>query len=69
MMHLYAQHFCWNFEHLYSEKLYAGHVKYVFSQTQVEYLGYIIGGGVVAVDPAKTRANMDWPEPTCVTHI
>ena len=39
-----------------------------FGQTQVEYLGHIIGGGVIAVDPAKTCAIMDWPEPKCVKH-
>ena len=48
------------------KNLYAGHAKCVFGQTQVEYLGHIVGGGVVAVDPAKTRAIMDWPEPTYV---
>ena len=51
-------------EHLCSEKLYAGHAKYVFGQTQVDYLGHIIGVGVIAVDPAKTCATMDCLEPT-----
>ena len=41
----------------------------VFDQTEVEYLGHIIGGGVVTVDPAKMRAIIDWPEHTCVNHI
>ena len=59
----------WTFEHLHSEKLYAGCAKCVFGQTQVEYLGHIIGGGVIAVDPAKIHAIMDWPEPTYVKHI
>ena len=36
-----------------------GRAKYIFGQTQVEYLGHIVGGGVVAVDPAKMRAIMD----------
>ena len=36
---------------------------------QVEYLGHIIGGGVIVVDLAKMHAIMDWPEPTCVQHI
>ena len=48
----------WTFENLYSEKLYAGHAKCVFGQTQVEYLGHIVGGGIFTVDPAKTHAIM-----------
>ena len=43
------------------KKLYASRAKFVFVQTQVEYLGHFIGGSVVAVDPAKTCATMDWP--------
>ena len=45
------------------------HAKYIFAQTQVKYLGHIISGGVIAVDPAKRRAIMDWPKPTCVKPI
>ena len=59
----------WTFEHLCSEKLYTGKAKYVFVQTRVEYLGHIIGSGIVAVDPAKIHAIMDWPEPTYIKHI
>ena len=32
-------------------------------------MGQIVGGGVVAVDPAKMHAIMDWPEPTCIKHV
>ena len=47
-----------------------GYAKCVFGQTQVEYLDHIIvGGGVIAVDPAKMHAIMDWPEPMCIKHI
>ena len=68
-MDLHQQHLCWTFEHLCSEKLYTGHAKSVFGQTQMVYLGHIVGSGAVAVDPAKRHAIMDWPEPTCVKHI
>ena len=44
--------------------MYAGHAKCVFGQTQVDYLGHIIGGGIIAVDPDKTHAIIDWPECT-----
>ena len=57
----------WTFEHLQSKKLYEGYAKCLFGQPQVECLGHIIGGGVVAVDPAKMHAIMDWPEPTYKT--
>ena len=59
----------WTFEHLYNEKLYSGHDKCEFGQTQVEYLGHIIGGGVIAVNPAKMHIIIDWPEPTYVKHV
>ena len=60
---------CWTFEYLYSKNLYVGHAKCVFGQTQVEYLGHIVGGGVVAVDTAKTHAIIDWPGPMCAKHF
>ena len=40
-----------------------------FFQTQIEYLGHVIGSGVFAVDPTKTYAIIDWPEPAFVKHI
>ena len=46
------------------KKLYAGHSKCVFDQTKIEYLGHIIGGSVIAVDPAKIHAIMNWLGPT-----
>ena len=52
----------WTFEQLYSEKLYRGRAKCVFGQTKVEYLGHIIGSGVIAVDAAKMRAVINWRE-------
>ena len=32
-------------------------------------MGHIVGGGVIAMDSAKTCAIMDWPEPTYVKHV
>ena len=49
--------------------MYAAHAKYVFGQTHVEYLGHIIGGGVIAMDPAKILTIMNWPEPISVKYI
>ena len=59
----------WTFEHLHTKKLYVGRTKCVFGLNKVDYLGYIIGGGVIAVDPVKTHAIMDWPQPTYVKHF
>ena len=42
---------------------YVTHAKYVFGQTQVEYLDNIIGGGGFAMDPAKMCAIMDCHNP------
>ena len=66
---LYEQHLPWIFAYLHSEKLFTGHAKYVFGQTQVDHLDHIVGGGVIAVDSAKTHAIRDWPEPTCVKNV
>ena len=68
-MDLQKQHLHWTFKRLYCGKLYAGRAKCVFGQTQVEYLGHIVGSGVIAIDPAKTRAIMEWPEPTYAKHV
>ena len=57
------------FEHLYSKKLYTGCAKCVFVYTQVEYQSHIVSTGVIAVDPAKMHAIMDWPEPMCRTFL
>ena len=62
-------HLCWTFECLHSKNLFPGHAKCVFDQTQVVYLGHIIGAGTIAVDPAKMCAIIDWLEPTCVKYV
>ena len=59
----------WTFELLHSEKLYTGYAKFVFGQKQVEYLGHIVGGGIIAGDPDKMHAIIDWPEPKYIKYI
>ena len=66
---LNEQHLQWTFECLHSKKLYTGRAKCIFGQTWVEYLGHIVGGGIVVVDPAKTHSIMDWPEPIYIKHF
>ena len=35
-----------------------------FSQRQVEYLGMIVGNGLVCMDPVKVKGVLEWPTPT-----
>ena len=35
--------------------------KCVFEQTHIEYLGLIVDGNKLAVNPAKTEGLQDWP--------
>ena len=49
--------------------MYASHAKCVFGQTWVKYLGHIIVGSVIQVDPDKMHTIMDCPEPTCINHV
>ncbi|KAH9324003.1 hypothetical protein KI387_044460, partial [Taxus chinensis] len=37
--------------------------------TEVQYLGHIISGEGIIIDPSKIRAIMDWPAPTTVTEV
>jgi len=40
-----------------------------FYQTNIHYLGHIISGDGIAVDPVKIEAIMEWPTPTNVHEI
>ncbi|KAH9294564.1 hypothetical protein KI387_038152, partial [Taxus chinensis] len=37
--------------------------------SKIQYLGHIILGEGIIVDPSKIRAIMDWPVPTIVTEV
>jgi hypothetical protein len=49
--------------------LYAKFSKCEFWLEEVKFLGHVISGHGVAVDPAKTEAVLDWLPPTSVTEI
>ncbi|KAA0057271.1 Transposon Ty3-I Gag-Pol polyprotein [Cucumis melo var. makuwa] len=53
---------------LREHSLYANK-KCSFAQPKIEYLGHIISGGGVEVDPEKIRSIVDWPTPTNVREI
>jgi hypothetical protein len=51
---------------LRENKLYGKLSKCSFYQTKIHYLGHIIFGEVIVVDPTKVEAIMEWPKPTNV---
>jgi len=40
-----------------------------FVQQFLVYLGYVIGGGELKIDPSKMEAIMKWPVPTNVSKV
>jgi Reverse transcriptase (RNA-dependent DNA polymerase) len=54
---------------LRNHDLYLKPEKCSFSQQEVEYLGVIIGGGKVHMDPVKVKGITDWPIPTTIWDI
>ena len=37
--------------------------------SQVTFLGHIVGGDVIKVDPSKIEAVRDWPRPKSATDV
>jgi hypothetical protein len=56
-------------ERLRSEKLYAKLEKCEFWLDSVSFLGYVISGEGVAVDPEKVKVVVEWTRPTSVFEI
>ena len=54
---------------LREHKLYGKLSKCSFYQSRIHYLGHVISGEGVSVDPAKVEAIMEWPAPTNVTEV
>lgn len=54
------------FQLLAEHQLFLKHSKCSFSLDSVAYLGHIISGQGVAMDPEKVSAVADWPIPTFV---
>ena len=40
-----------------------------FHKTVIEFLGFIIGGEFIQVDPKTMASVVSWPEPTCLKHL
>jgi hypothetical protein len=49
--------------------LYAKLKKCVFHQLQVEFLGYIISGEGLSIDPKKIQIFMEWKKPTTIRDV
>ncbi|KAL0551289.1 hypothetical protein IC582_010375 [Cucumis melo] len=65
----HLQHLELVLEVLRENELYANMKKCEFAKTKVEYLGHIISGKGVEVDPEKIRSIKEWPVPTNVREV
>eukprot|EP00253_Pinus_taeda_P008076 PITA_08076 len=51
------------------EKLYVKLSKCEFGKTSLNYLGHIVGGGELKIDPSKVVVIMNWPKPKSATEV
>eukprot|EP00253_Pinus_taeda_P032614 PITA_32614 len=51
------------------EKLYVKLSKYEFGKTSLNYLGHIVGGGELKIDPSKVAVIVSWPKPKSSTEV
>ncbi|XP_058741758.1 uncharacterized protein LOC131614149 [Vicia villosa] len=54
---------------LREKQLYAKFSKCEFWLSEVSFLGHVISGGGVAVDPSKVEAVVNWDQPKSVTEV
>ncbi|KAA0033837.1 Ty3/gypsy retrotransposon protein [Cucumis melo var. makuwa] len=54
---------------LRKHKLYANRKKCSFAQHKIEYLGHVISGEGVEVDPEKIKSIVEWPVPTNIKEV
>jgi hypothetical protein len=54
---------------LQREKLYVKLSKCEFGKTALVYLGHIVGGGQLKIDPSKIDVIVNWSEPKSVTEV
>ena len=51
------------------EKLYIKLSKCEFGKTSLNYLGHIVGGGELKIDPSKVAVIVNWPNPKSSTEV
>ena len=56
-------------QRLGEQHLYVKFSKCEFWQTRVVFLGHVVSGEGISVNPEKTRVMMNWPSPMTVTEI
>jgi hypothetical protein len=54
---------------LQREKMYVKMSKCEFGKTALVYLGHIVGGGKLKIDPSKIEVIVNWPKPKSVIEI
>lgn len=54
---------------LLENHLYVKAEKCMFHTLEVLFLGFIVNAGSVQMDPAKTRAVADWPQPSTLKEL
>jgi len=51
------------------EKLYVKLSKCEFCKTSINYLGHIVGGGELKIDPCKVAVIVSWPKPKSAIEV
>ena len=51
------------------EKLYVKLSKFEFGKTSLNYLGHIVGGGELKIDPSKVAVIVNWPKPKSAIEV
>lgn len=54
---------------LRENQLYANLAKCDFFQSEVNYLGHVVLGEGISVDPSKIQVIVDWPAPTNISEV
>ncbi len=65
----HASKVCHFLSKLQKHNLFLKPEKCKFHQKEVEYLGIIIGQGLVKMDPVKVKGITQWPTPTTVKDV
>ena len=54
---------------LRKEQLFLKMSKCEFGKNSFVYLGHIVGGGELKIDPSKFEVILNWPKPNTVTEV